>query len=72
MSEWRTIESAPRDGTWVLTFRLHQFGDDPQHINVAMSQGDGWYARTGGYEIWPPSHWMPLPDPPATTSCEGE
>ena len=64
MSEWKTIDSAPKDGAKIL----------------ASAVGDGWSAynivwwrwhkngKTGSWHTtgstWLPTHWMPLPAPP--------
>lgn len=60
--EWKSIETAPKDGTLVLLL-----GKDQRHA-------DGyWQGRTpftgNGHWVWPyvnrePTHWMPLPPPP--------
>ncbi len=59
-SEWRPIETAPKDGTLVLTW-------DGERRYVAMYDC-GWYI---GIERGPniePTHWMPLPEPPQPAS----
>lgn len=62
-SGWRPIETAPTDGTYVLLV-------SPAHGRVigAHVGGDVWHffgvgAITGKSER--PTHWMPLPAPPA-------
>lgn len=66
--EWQPIESAPRDGTSVLTyphFLVTHWEDDPEVIDQA-----GWVRdydnerdiyRAIRHKI---THWMPLPPPP--------
>ena len=65
---WRTIDSAPRDGTWVLLYSAAE---------TLEPYGAGWWdqvagtwimASLGGYE---PTHWQPLPEPPASAE-DGE
>lgn len=59
---WRDISTAPKDGTHVL-------GADGLYVDVFwFSEGlDGWACATtedfGGHNA--PTHWMPLPAPPA-------
>jgi hypothetical protein len=64
---WRTIDSAPRDGTDVI-------------LGGKGWTTVGWWCETGGHEGWyetnthwsdyydgwinVPTHWQPLPDPP--------
>jgi len=70
-SPWKPIETAPTDGTAILCF-------DPTgyHIQVYVvcwdhylaEHGDdsGWVEASGEYcHTWNPTHWMPLPLPPA-------
>ena len=62
---WRTIETAPRDGTEVLADtsglgRVVVYWDDEE------SQ---WGTGLGYLDRGAPTHWMPLPPPP--TSAEG-
>ena len=62
---WRPIDTAPRDGGWILTF-------DPEEpdkwaqcavMRWAAEIDPGWMDQKG--EIGhTPSHWMPLPAPP--------
>jgi len=55
--EWQDIESAPKDGTWVC---LYQEGFGVQlGAWLKGSSSEGWnYTES-------PTHWMPLPEPPA-------
>lgn len=65
MSEWRSIESAPKDGTPVLAW-------DGDKIKVALF--DNCYLDPMWVDVcdcgYPeetfccPTHWMPLPEPP--------
>ena len=70
MSEWRDIDSAPRDGSSILLAGQY------------LASGK-WEIETGQYlayrRAWPcvgedqPTHWMPLPPPPNNaTVAEGE
>ena len=75
VGEWQPIESAPKDGTWILV------GADGEEVmwasyGIAKPWLDGWYS-TGhrsdsegpGYT---PTHWVPLPQPPAASQQRGE
>jgi hypothetical protein len=69
MSEWQPIETAPKDGAWVL------LGDFKEHAEGEHSQGvarftDGrWTDGFGPEWYWAnafcPTHWMALPTPPS-------
>lgn len=82
MSDWRDIESAPRDGTRIL---VCDAGDDPDSYITAWSddvytfQGGkggprGWFS--GSYaDHWGdrptldnPKFWQPLPAPPESAA----
>ena len=68
MSKWRTIDSAPTDGTPILAFaRNAEYASDTYfgvaewaEAQPALSSVAGWF--------WPfairPTHWMPIPAPP--------
>lgn len=67
---WRPIEEASTDGTLVLItgFRkgkpwLERF------VRVALCQGGRWCDATGR-SLYPPTHFMSLPDPPADVRPE--
>jgi hypothetical protein len=72
MSEWQTIDSAPKDGRDILIIR---FGREAiPTFNVVWWDDSGRWgkkypwrfveSRVGGYNIDFPTHWMPLPEPP--------
>ena len=80
--EWQPIETAPLDGTALLLFIPGQNDWSRPHgipdMAVGLWAGRSWisditemegYESTGTYIIHPalaPTHWMPLPEPPAT------
>lgn len=94
MSEWQSIETAPKNGTWILVNDPEGVADSlscesaydierAPRLHVFMAQWvekewiacfgevDGWGCPSGGYDHWvagliaKPTHWMPLPAPPA-------
>jgi hypothetical protein len=78
MIDWQPIETAPKDGTAVLLFGQWAgeiAGIDPggPDIYVGRWSGRGDYEGflwalegTDAYAAWcKPSHWIPLPLPPA-------
>jgi hypothetical protein len=59
-SPWRTIDSAPKDGTWILVggVNLHPCDAHWAHDRV----GDAWDWMDGfGPFAAQPTHWQPLP-----------
>lgn len=64
MGEWQPIETAPMDGTEVLTYRgagliavASFFGD--------CGDGNGaFWCVTDGMGLTNVTHWQPLPEPP--------
>lgn len=64
MSEWKTIETAPKDGTDVL-IAGPEFGKGPAfYLAVAGFHHDYWREEEYGDNYYQPTHWMPLPAPP--------
>ena len=67
MSEWKPIETAPKDGRWFCgcdkytahSYRARwngrRYETEAQHINMKL---------LGYHHGWPPSMWTYLPDPP--------
>jgi hypothetical protein len=75
MGEWRSIETAPKDGTRFLAFypafggieviRRHDPGGaarNPKHHFECWVRSGA--AGDGGHLGAEPTHWMPLPEPP--------
>ena len=66
MAEWQPIETAPKDGTWIVIC-------DGRHAGCFLAaywDGDEeapykWFTVDGSYHADFPTHWMPLPEPPA-------
>jgi uncharacterized protein DUF551 len=62
---WKSIEVAPKDGTNILLTNGEEvvtgyWGSWPQPFSqVANTWCSHWPVKCG-----PPTHWMPLPDPP--------
>jgi hypothetical protein len=74
MSEWQLIETAPKDGTQVDIWgvnHLHYKKIGLRKCNVSFGPVTDWMGRErddwrhGMGEDFEPTHWMPLPQPPA-------
>ena len=52
MSEWQPIETAPRDGTWIIVGWLDG------GVDKARWDGDGWSDDEGRWP-WPPTLYVP-------------
>ena len=59
--DWQPIETAPRDGTVVLVYAPGRDGLSAMQSTCAYHPDAGWCID----ELRQPSHWMPLPAPPA-------
>lgn len=63
--QWRPIEAAPKDGTPLLLL----WPDAAEKMAVMWWDGycEGWMGYYDGINPgqMPPTHWMPLPPPPA-------
>jgi hypothetical protein len=63
--EWRTIESAPRDGTAVLISEAGDFIPEIARWHVDLV---GWMNEYSDRVSLSPTHWRPLPAPPTLIS----
>lgn len=68
MAEWQPIETVPKDGRKVV---LGRFVKQCPHGHAGRIEIDKWrggnpWLGFGRFneQYWPPTHWMPLPDPP--------
>lgn len=65
---WRPIETAPRDGTWLLLWLPYAGGYGQCHIAPGRWAKDhyrktfSWFINGNGMRR--PTHWRPLPAPP--------
>lgn len=73
---WQPIETAPKDGTWIILAGPSGYVTTPLRCEVAH-----WYPEYHPRNPWQthsndpfsdggeePTHWMPLPEPPTPTS----
>ncbi len=61
-TEWQPIETAPKDATNLL---LYDPQDKPNHFFVGFWNGRKWELAHYSALKYYPTHWMPLPSPPA-------
>jgi hypothetical protein len=61
--KWQPIETAPKDGTFVLLYCPSSLGS---YMDVySFTECGGWQCSNFEYSPYPdPTHWMPLPDAP--------
>jgi hypothetical protein len=73
---WEPIETAPKDGTWILAFCPASSSDELQWAvtrfcdgmwEIDASDDRGSFSTTNR-----PSHWQPLPEPPLRIYWHGE
>lgn len=74
--EWRPIETAPRDGTWLLVFEPSKWSPNIHVVRwgepewtLEKSPPKTWVTMALGpnpdtYDADEATHWMPLPEPP--------
>lgn len=63
MSEWQRIDTAPEDGDSVL---LAWWSSQMVRSGHWDDNGMAWVTENGMYSgSASPTHWMPLPEPPA-------
>ena len=61
MNTWQPIESAPKDGTPILLYDAKLPLEPP---TVGSIWEDEAIDANGVEFFQPPTHWMPLPEPP--------
>lgn len=71
MSDWNTIDTAPKDGSWIVVFSPSYVFDPvrpAQYVHDAGLDEFIWNYSGEGYEYTEgpeaPTHWHPLPLPP--------
>jgi hypothetical protein len=69
-SPWQPIETAPKDGTTILTLndgcvRLSRWNEEKHHANPKPYWGFLGPWGTRYQREHQPTHWMPLPEPPS-------
>jgi hypothetical protein len=71
---WRPIETAPKDGTAVLLFRQLDGSDGYWLVGWWQEADAGWFWGSHKLlrEAMAPTHWMPLPTPPAIRTGRSE
>lgn len=63
-SQWQPIETAPKDGTWVLCFVPDNCPEYENTLVLRYVIGSWGRPGIGGYR---PTYWQPLPNPPSPT-----
>lgn len=68
--EWRTIDSAPKDGTWLLLAEQESAEVEPSLYAGAWHSEGYWIADCGQNvtQTPEPTHWMPRPFAPLSLS----
>ncbi len=62
MADWQPIETAPRDGTWLLCWEPGTEVDIMRWYAWSTTRGE-WQSCEGIRTE--PTHWQPLPAPPS-------
>jgi len=73
MSEWQSIETAPKDGSAVLLWCGEGLLFEPFQCVGRFRREEtwtGWVDVYEGVDLTTPTHWMPLPAPPPPTNGE--
>jgi len=80
MSDWQPIDTAPKDGSWVLgldaeskTSGIVRWSSKDDYIKRSKEQGtanwkyvahEGWQSYEYDSAYDSPSHWLSIPNPP--------
>lgn len=69
---WQPIETAPKDGTEFLAWVHTAAGGRVATVQWLDGQWVESYDLAGWMPEYGPTHWRPLPDPPALSSLQGK
>ena len=74
MSEWRHIDTAPKDGSDILIFSQKHGRRVARYEPFQWGKSLEWFIGLeqgwcGGTYDCAPTHWMPLPPPPSSIIC---
>jgi hypothetical protein len=66
MRGWQTIDTAPKDGTVILTWCATGSVDERPVVLAWRMVNDGRWDDDSGdsYQEYDPTHWTPIPEPP--------
>ena len=64
MSDWQLIETAPKDGTWILLYGS-LYVEPHARVGFWSDDGPDWYDSEAAPRSltdfgWSPTHWMPF------------
>jgi hypothetical protein len=67
--EWKPIETAPKDGTWILVYKkleLNGFNKIVWETDkfIVRWHNNGWYKNNGLFTVDNITHWINLPKTP--------
>ena len=62
--EWQPIETAPKNGEWVLLYFPHYAKSSVGKWRSPSPEYYQHWCIEGGVTPYDPTHWMPLPQPP--------
>ncbi len=72
MTDWQSIETAPKDGAfWVATIYAGYGTGGMEPVRPANRRGRYRNIYTDALIDWVPTLWMPLPSPPDTGTGGG-
>ena len=68
-TQWQPIETAPKDGSYIILYRPSNDGRHKDAVREGKfhryGMAETWRVRSGGvWDIDAPTHWQPLPEPP--------
>jgi hypothetical protein len=73
MKDWKTIDTAPKDGTWFWAFYPRQNAYEDQFAVAAWIETQGnepmFWDAAQHRDDEQPTHWMPLPLLPFGAGC---